>query len=314
MKGPRMSLRRSRSFPRCVALLTLATTPFAVAACGGGGGDSTTAAAGAVEDQIGFTQAGIAERQSRVEAAIAECMKGQGFEYTPVDPLAQQAALTGSTRLSDEDFVKQFGFGVSTLLGRGGATSDPNDRIRKTLGEADRSAYDRALWGENPGATFAVANDTGDFTRLGGCTKQATEAVFGGADVLTQLQGKLDELDETIAQDQRMVRAVEQWAACMGKAGIQYESPEDIEPDLVKRFQAIVGSKVERGATTPVPAGVDQAALSELQRAEVASAVADLACEEQSITPVEDVVRPQYEAKFREENRSLITRLRPAGS
>ena len=299
---------------RGVTLLALAATPVAIAACGGGGGDAATTAAGAVEDQIGFTQAGIAERQSRVEAAIAECMKAQGFEYTPVDPLAQQAALTGSTRLSDEDFVKQFGYGVSTLIGRGGVQSDPNDRIRLSLGDADRGAYDRALWGDNPGATFAVANDTGDFTRLGGCTKQATESVFGGADVLTQLQGKLNELDETIAQDQRVVRAVEQWAGCMNKAGLPYEDPEDIEPDLIKRFQSIVGPKVERGATTPVPPGADQAALSELQRTEVAAAVADLACEEEFITPVEDVVRPQYEASFRQANQDLITRLRPAGS
>lgn len=50
---------------------------------------------------------------------------------------------------------------------------------------------------------------------------------------------------------------------------------------------------------------------SELQRTEVAAAVADLACEEQFITPVEGVVRPQYEATFRQTNQDLITRLRP---
>ena len=309
-----MTASHARGLRRATILLALTTIPLAISACGGAGGSSATTDKGAVEDQIGFTQAGIAERQSRVEAAIAECMKAQGFEYTPVDPLAQQAAVTGSTRLSDEDFVKQFGYGVSTLLGRGGAQSDPNARIRQALGEADRNAYDRALFGENPGATFAVANDTGDFTRLGGCTKQATESVFGGADILTQLQGKLGELDDTIAQDQRVVKAVEQWAACMGKAGIQYENPEDIEPDLIKRFQAIVGSKVERGATTPIPTGADQTALSDLQRTEVAAAVADLACEQEFIVPVEDVVRPQYEATFRQENRDLITRLRPTGA
>lgn len=77
-------------------------------------------------------------------------MRAQGFEYTPVDPFARQQAVTGKAR--------------------GNAQSDPNDRIRKALTGADRAAYDRALWGENPGVTFAEALDTGDFSELGGCT------------------------------------------------------------------------------------------------------------------------------------------------
>jgi hypothetical protein len=295
------------------APVVLVATALGLAACGGGDGGGETAPRGTVEDQLGFDQSGIMERQSRVEAAIRDCMKAQGFEYVPVDPLAQRAAVTGSARLSDEDFLNQFGYGISTLYGRGGAQADPNERIRSALGAADRAAYDRALGGENAGVTFAQAVDTGDFTRLGGCTKQATESVFGGAQVLTTLQGKLDELDERILEDQRMVRAIEQWSACMTKAGYRYGDPEEIDLDVTKRFQAIVGASVEPGATAaPAGATYNQTALTALQRQEVAIAVADLSCEKQFITPVEEVVRPQYEAAFRRQNQRLITRVRPA--
>ena len=103
------------------------------------------------EETLGFSGAGIIERQSRVEGEIRDCMKAQGFDYIPVDPLVQERALTGKA-MTEEEFIKQFGDGVSTLFDRGlgGRQTDPNERIRKNLSAADRKAYDRALGGENP--------------------------------------------------------------------------------------------------------------------------------------------------------------------
>lgn len=297
------------------AVLLLGAALF-LGACGGGGSSSkTTQPSGDVEDQLGFDQAGITARQSRVEAAIRDCMKAQGFDYVPVDPYAQRAAITGVSRLSDQDFLKQFGYGISTLWGRGGAQSDPNQRVRAALSPADRSAYERALWGDNPGTTFQAAVDSGDFTKLGGCTRRATEAVFGGAQVLTQLQGRLDQLDERILEDQRMVRAVERWSSCMSAAGYQYEDPDAIDGQLTKRMEAIVGPIPGPFATGPPPGErpqpYDHAALAALQRDEVAIARADYACERKHIAPVESVVRPQYEAQFRQRNQALISQVKP---
>lgn len=266
------------------------------------------------EETLGFSGEGIIERQSRVEGEIRDCMKAQGFEYVPLDPLVQERALTGKA-LTEEEFIKQFGDGVSTLFDRGlgRGQSDPNERIRKNLSVADRKAYDFALGGENPAVTFAEAVDSGDFSELGGCAKQASEAEFGGAAVVTALIGKLDELDEAIVQDQRMVRAAEKWSACLAKKGFEYAEPDDIEEDLTERFQAIVGSDVPPGATTAPPGlSYDRAALAELQREEVRLGAADLECENREIDPVERVVRPEYEAVFRRTNRRLITRVRPA--
>ena len=308
-----MTFKPNRRAGCWIALVALAASALALTACGGG---KTAAPKGSVEDELGFDQAGIAERQSRVEAAISDCMRAQGFDYVPIDPLAQRAAIAGSARLSDDDFLNQFGYGISTLFGRGGAQADPNERIREALSAPDRAAYERALWGENAGATFAQANDSGDFTRLGGCTKQSTEKVFGGIETLNGLVGKLDGLDEQISQDQRMVRAVEQWSACMTDAGFKYDEPDDIDGDILERFQGIVGPKVEAGATSaPNPdTTFDQDSLTTLQGQEVATAKADVACETKFITPVEEVVRPQYEATFREQNKELLTRVPKPGA
>jgi hypothetical protein len=292
-----------------------------VAACGGDDSAPSKQASskkqfnGPVEDQLGFDTAGITARQSRVEADIRECMKAQGFDYVPIDPFAQRAAVTGASRLSDEDFLNQFGYGISTLWGRGGAQVDPNQRLRASMTAADRRAYERALWGDNPGATFQAAVDSGDFTKLGGCTRKATETVFGGAQVLTQLQGKLDQLDERILEDQRMVRAVERWTACMADAGYRYDDPDAIDSDLTKRMEKIVGPLPGPLATGPAagqkPPPYDRTALAALQREEVAIARADYTCERKDITPVESVVRPQYEAEFRQRNQTLISQVKP---
>ena len=292
-----------------VALALMMLAAAVVAGCGGD--DNSTEPPQELEDSLGFGSGDQAkEVQARVENRIRDCMKAQGFEYTPVDPFAQQQALTGKARITDEEFTRQFGYGISTLFGKGDQQSDPNDRIRTSLSEADRAAYDRALYGENVGVTFAEAVDTGDFTELGGCTKDASEAAFGGAAVLTTLVERLDELDERIIQDQRMVRATEKWTECMLEKGYRYEEPDEIDSDLEERFQAIVGSGVPPGTSTPPPGvSYDRAALTELQQEEVRIANADLDCEKQEIEPVERDVRPQYEDQFRSQNQRLLARV-----
>lgn len=297
---------RHRILPLVIAIATTAL----VGGCGGS--DKKSGPPQELEEQLGFSRLGIMERQSRVENEIRDCMKAQGFDYVPIDPFAQQQALTGKARQSEEEFQKDFGYGISTLFGRGNQQSDPNDRIRAGLSTADRAAYDRALYGDNPGTTFAEAVDSGDFSELGGCTKQASANVFGGTAVLSQLVSKLDQLDERIAEDQRMVKATDKWSQCMADQGYHYEEPDAIDEDITKRFKAIVGVGVRPGATKPEPGtSYDRAALANLQRDEVKIANADLDCERKEITPVERAVRPQYEKQFRQQNQQLLTRVKP---
>jgi hypothetical protein len=288
---------------------------FVVVACGDDEATEAEPPTVDIEDQLGFDQAGIIARQSRVEAGIRDCMRAEGFEYVPVDPLAQRAAVLGSSRLSDEEFLQQFGYGISTLWGRGRAEADPNERIRLAMSPSERKVYDRFLWGENSGATFTEAVDSGNFEKLGGCTRKATEAVFGGAQVLTEIQGKLDALEERILQDQRMVRAIERWSNCMAESGFQYEEPEAIDSDLFERTEKIVGPLPGQFASGP-PAGekpqpYSQARLAALQQEEVAIARADHRCELEHITPEEENVAPQYSEEFRNQNAELISRLKP---
>ena len=309
---------------RRIVMAGLACLPL-LAGCGGSNDRAATppqnaATGGTVEDQLGFTRKGVAAASAKVENAIAACMKADGFDYIPTDPVAQQAALTGRANMSDEEYEKQFGYGITTLYGRGTAQTDPNATIRSQLAEADRAAYDRALSGGKPEQTFALAVDTGDFTELGGCTKQATDTAFGGTQLLQTLQRKLDELDDSILEDQRVVSAYAAWMRCVrDRTGESYEDSEAIEVDVTKRLEAIVGTLPE-GEPAPgafaaaTPAGpVDAGALDELRRLEVELSDADVACEEKHIVPVEDAVRAEKERGFREVNADLLRKVKPLG-
>jgi hypothetical protein len=304
-----------------LAALLLAVGPLA--GCGGGdagaakddaGGAPQAQAESGIEEQLGFTRKGVAAAQAKVENSIAACMKAEGFEYVPSDPVAAQAALTGKPNMSDEEFERTYGHGIATLYGKGSAQSDPNARIRARLGEADRRAYDRTLDGGRPEQTFAFAVDNGDFSQLGGCTKQATEQAFGGTRLLTTLQRALDELDDAIVNDQRVVKANELWRTCMRDAtGESFDDSEAVENTIRTRLEQIVGEALPPGQVAP-EGSYDPAALAELQRLEVAWTKVDLACEEKYVAQVEETVRAEKEARFRDENAELLRQVRPLGS
>jgi hypothetical protein len=292
--------------------------------CGGDGNASSSTApqgSGSLELQVGFSAAGTTEARSQVETDIAKCMKVQGFDYTPIDPVARQAALTRRSNLSDEDFTKQFGYGIATLYGRGNDRSDPNARVRRSLSKADRSAYDNALTGGKPGQTYFRAADTGDFTDLGGCTKKAADRLFGGSELLASLQQVLDELDQAVAEDQRMVRAQEAWRQCMrDRTGGSFEDSEGVELEIQKQLASIVGPLPEGESApgefanqTPTEP-VDHAALSRLRQLEVQYAVADTKCEEEHLEAVEDTVTKEKEKEFRDRYAELLRQVKPLGT
>jgi hypothetical protein len=297
----------------CVALL---------AGCGGSNDKASSSATpqgastgGTIEDQLGFTRKGVAAASAKVENSIAACMKAQGFDYVPVDPVAQQAALTGKANMSDEEYEQLFGYGITTLYGRATEQTDPNEKIRAQLGDADRAAYDRALSGGKPDQTFVLAVDTGEFTELGGCTKKATDEAFGGTKLLQTLQHKLDELDDSIAADQRMVHAQDAWRACVRNAtGADYEDAESIEEEIKQRFESIVGSVVPPGQVAPPGTQVDMTALHKLQQDEMDLFNKDRSCEKKLIDPVETKVRQEKEAKFKIDNADLLRKVRPLGT
>ena len=282
-----------------------------------------------IDSPLGLDEAGFALQQNKVEERVKACMKQAGFEYTPVDPHATKAAITGTSGLTDDEYRRQFGYGISTVfekvveISQSAKSVDPNVAYRAKLDAASQAAFDRSLTGGNADLSVAGAVDAakaGDLSGLGGCVGEATTAVFGDSAVTTAL-AKIEELDARAEADPRLVKAREDWGTCMKKRGFDYGDPNAVDTAITDKLAAIVGPVAakalgETGNFSPLVFGTsalppyDKAALASLQAEELATAQADLDCEEQFVVDVEDKVKAEYIKKFSEENAVLLKEAR----
>lgn len=323
------SLRRSvtNHHHRKVLLAAPLLAALVLSACSGGSKPAATTGAD-IKATLGIDKAGMALKQTRVEELVQVCMKQAGFEYIPVDPNASAAAVVGTTGLSDDEYRKQYGYGISTIfekvvaaLQKAPASVDPNASIRSRLDTAGVAAYDKALTGGTVDVSVAGAVDAakaGDLSGLGGCVKEGTVAVFGDSNVTAALV-KIEELDKRAEADPRLVAAKEQWAKCMKDAGYDYSDPNAVDGVIQDKLAAIVGASAAKGlgeggkfnAAAFAPGNLpayDAAALAKLQVEELSTAQTDLACENKFVKDIDAKVKDEYQKKFAAENAALISK------
>ena len=238
-----------------------------------------------------------------VESLISKCMREAGFEYIPADYNTVRRGMVADKSLpgvSERQFFEQYGYGISTLytglapqisdvstpakIGLG----DQNVRIFQNLSPADQVAYSHTLFGEHPDATFAVALETEDLSRIGGCTRTAIEQVFSPEQFSATY---LNPFDALVEQDPRMIAANAEFAECLRAAGFDYNHERDIEPDLRKRLDAFTGGLPVESLSSDA-----RAALLELQGYERALASIAVGCESRFLDPVANQVERELYA------------------
>jgi hypothetical protein len=253
-------------------------------------------------EEFGMSQRELVQAIERAEQSIARCMREQGFQYVAADYNTVRQGMSADKSLpgqSEEDFIARYGFGVSTFytglppqLSTGYSPArvglgERNVQIFLALSPADQVAYNRALLGEDWNATFAVALETEDLARTGGCTRKAVAEVFKPDQLQSSYYNPQDAL---IRKDPRMKAAIGTWQREMKKAGFEYAHPDDIEPDLRNRLAAVTeGGTLQVSKMSP-----DQkAALQKLQEFERALAVRSFKLQEEVIDPVEERIQKE---------------------
>jgi hypothetical protein len=262
--------------------------------------------AGVGKEEFGLTTRQLVQYVEKVETLISECMRAQGFEYVAADFITVKRGMGADKSLpglSEEEFHDMYGFGISTLYtgqppqlatgyspGKVGL-GERNIQIFKNLSPADQVAYNRALFGENSGATFAVGLETENFSRCGGCTLEAINQVFAPEQLQATFYNPLDAL---VNKDPRMKAALRKYVTEMRKQGFDYNHPDEVEADIRDRLYAITG-----GGTIPVEAmsPEQRAALRELQDYERRVAVANLKLQEEIFDPVEERIEKELFAR-----------------
>ena len=236
-------------FAVCVVRALLLASPATAAPASATPTATPTATLGS--EEFGLTPRQLVQSIEKVEAEITRCMRAQGFEYVAVDyetvrkGMNSDKTLPGLTR---PEFISKYGMGITTLYtgrapqletgyspGRVGL-GERNVAIFNGLRPANQVAYNRALFGANPDATFAVTLEQENFTRTAGCTRNGVQTAFTPEQLNVSYYNPKDAL---INKDPRMKAVLRQYAQQMRKLGFDYAHPDDVAPDLRKRLDAL---------------------------------------------------------------------------
>jgi len=288
-------------------MLKAIAASVAIVLAGIGGARAQAAAPpGLGPEEFGMTQKQLVESIERVEALISKCMREQGFEYVAADYNTVHAGMKADKSLpglSEEEFIGKYGFGVATMytgqppqLATGYSPAkvglgERNIQLFKNLSAADQVAYNRALFGDSPGATFAIALETENLAQCGGCTRKAIEQVFKPEQMKASYFNPQNVL---ISNDPRMKAALRKYAAEMKKAGFDYSHPDEVEPDVRARLVALTNN----GAIPVEKMSPDQrAGLKKLQDYERRVATKDFKLQDELLTPVEEEIQQELFAR-----------------
>jgi hypothetical protein len=280
---------------------------------------------------------------------IAACMAEQGFEYE-VPELGDAPRRGGSTEdvwsLQPDEFVARYGYGITTLdVGDVQALPPPDDEEATghpaTL-SPEEEAYLIALHGPAGAHDFREGPYTGpDGPDDRGCHGEARAAIDaeqggGGAVDLSPFDALADEIAalwERIDRDPRVLRATEDWSACMADAGHpELDDLPDGQALVRERLRALapapqagtgtataggdgpaddLGDDLNGTGSVAALAASDPAALDELRSLERSLAAAEHECR-RPYDRIRWSVRDEHEHRFIEANRDELERYRDA--
>ena len=266
----------------------------------------------------------VDSKKQKAENLIADCMKKQGFQYTPhvsADGESGQFSFAGQLSVlepADEvrKFRQKYGFGVMSRLVYPNdpavavpdmdPSKNPNNAIREGLDRNRRKAYDLALDGVvDSGADGQHKGDV----KEPGCSGKAYSEVFGDTTPDKATLRARQRAYGAFQADPQVVAAAQQWADCLRGQGYKVQ---DARPGAIEVALATVamdgGLPAGPGDSAEVPAdgaataaaggsaSVQAADASAGLQREIKAALADLDCR----TGYAALVRAEYAKVLRD--------------
>lgn len=298
---------RARGRSATHGILVLAAVALA-AGCSGGSDATTTTddglGGGPLAQLLGYdiSPADSRANELKVQQAIAECMKGEGWEYQPVDFSSQNTNLDEfDEQLSDPvGYGTKYGYGVVRGYDLGQEQSatafvDPNTEYVNSLSTDEMDSYNVSLYGRAPEAAVGDEEVAPLPLEQQGCYGQAQAEVYGDSPLAdVDVSARLDELTTDAQNDPKILDAYDAWAACMTERDGSYEfaTPDEIYNYLYDKLAAAqgFGDQAASGFVRGVNPGdtlpeVDQDAIEALRAEEMQIWTDDQACQVETDIP-----------------------------
>lgn len=241
------------------------------------------------------------------ERAVAECMKAQGFQYTP-RPFEAVPQIDRGLNLGDVAAAQAHGYGVVEAKEQGDqavASNDPSrDPNLAKLSPTERQAFSAAMIGPAPAgpndatrATLSLPNGAVMSVNTSGCASKGRSAVYGDDVKWQALVNTVAQLTadvyQAVGRDAQYVDAVRNWRACMTEGGFDQQAPGSARDGLAKEAAS--------GATD----------LKRLKAREVEIATADAKCFQRvDMGPLTTRLIGTYEQKVGDANQGVIVAFR----
>jgi hypothetical protein len=230
------------------------------------------------DDLFAFDPAAEADNQRAIQEYVVTCMRGLGWEYTPVDTSKVFADVPD---IDPDEFREAWGYGITTFIGREDENpynvdtgvempEDPNAAYVAALSPADQDAYYEDLYGPtdqfDPAAEAEGTDGTDgtdgevpafDLATAEGCINEAYREVQGTNPMMDPAMGEeIADVFSAIEEDPRLIEATEAWSACMADAGFDFAQPEEIYEELsseASRLQGFDPGSFDGGITIGTP-------------------------------------------------------------
>ncbi|MEZ5374938.1 MAG: hypothetical protein R2733_00405 [Acidimicrobiales bacterium] len=350
-------------------VIAVASVALLVSSCSvvGGSSDANDGDAGAASsplaDFLGIgdlgnarsddAQARLLDIQREINDSVAACMTAQGFEFVPPDldeVTSFDSAGPDGIEYGTPEYTARYGFGVTTqrwpqstvgpeLVGYEDFSEseyiDPNQAYLEGLTEAERIAYDAALYGDGPDYEWdpSLTDDENqeraeafyaDYD-ASGCYAEAEQGgAFANVSAFYEEFGdQLFELYDQIESDPRVTQRLAEIEQCITEQGFDYVDPispyEHWEPALSEIDQQHLSWPANEsgdGPSAPVMDDEGKALLAPLQAEEIAIATATDECggSQTELMALYESVRNELEQQFLDDNADAVAGFRADGS
>ena len=278
-----------------------------------------------------FDEAKYSEQQKQVEAAVAQCMKEEGFEYTPVDHDSGSVTFISNSDYEDTQtsaYAKKYGYGIFSYPEEETPVEDapeeefvdPNQDYVSSLSENEQEEFYNTLFGPSPSenlsdeemdAWFSDPANQGCYGAAQNNAYETENSFYESSEAQDFFDIYSDFFSTVEVENTKIIELNDAWSQCISEKGYNFSSPDEAMQSVYEINESLYTQAInEDGSIEPSAQEYkepDPEVLEEAKEDEIALATADYECQEKlDYLKKKTTLQWELEEQFIKENESLI--------